>query len=236
MNGQRFFDNIKDVYRRIAHAAMRAGRGPEDVRLVAVTKGVRPEYVVSAIYSGLREFGENRIQEGEKKIGHCAEQVGDARLIWHFIGALQKNKVKKAVQLFDLIHSVDSVELAELIDLHAGAIGKKQNVLLEVKLSEEETKHGVERKAFEGLLRRSAGLSNIKVKGLMTIPPYFEDPEGARPYFRDLRLLRDEADSKGFSLPELSMGMSGDFEVAIAEGATIVRVGTAIFGPREAKA
>ena len=154
------------------------------------------------------------------------------KIYWHLIGHLQKNKVKTAVSLFDMIHSVDSLELAEEIDSHAAKTGKQQRILIQVKLSEEETKHGVAEKDLFELVRKAAALAHVKLEGLMTLPPFFDDPERARPYFRKLSDLRKEAEGKGFRLPELSMGMSHDFEVAIEEGATMVRVGTAIFGER----
>ena len=172
------------------------------------------------------------MQEAQKKIKSDALRVCDGRPYWHLIGHLQKNKVKTAVAWFDLIDSVDSLELAEEIDSQAAVIGKVQRVLIQVKLSEEETKHGVAENDFLDLVRKITVLCNVKLVGLMTMPPFFDEPERARPYFKRLSGLRKEAEKKGFRLPELSMGMSNDFEVAIEEGATMVRVGTAIFGER----
>lgn len=149
------------------------------------------------------------------------------------IGHLQKNKAKTAVQLFEVIHSLDSPGLAELLNKHAGKAGKIQRVLIEVKLSSEDTKHGVAKENLISLIESVSGMKNLKLEGLMTIPPFFENPETARPYFRNLRYLRDEAGKKGFKLPELSMGMTNDYEVAILEGATMVRIGTGIFGERK---
>ncbi len=230
-------DNISDIYKRISHAAMRAGRNPEDVRLIAVTKTVGIAKIMEAVDAGLRIFGENRVQEAKTKIENLARlSTADYQLPtieWHLIGHLQKNKAKYAVQLFDLIQSVDSGELASEIDRQAEKTGKIQDVLIEVKLSHEGTKHGVSRSGLTGLLEAANEMKHLNLKGLMTIPPFFDNPREARPYFRELRELRDKAVSEGFSLPELSMGMSGDFEVAIEEGATMVRIGTAIFGERE---
>ncbi|MBI5212158.1 MAG: YggS family pyridoxal phosphate-dependent enzyme [Nitrospirae bacterium] len=236
--------NASDILRRMSHAAMRAGRSPDAVRLVAVTKTVDAETIKKAVDAGLRCLGENRVQEAQKKISNLKSQVtpptpplnkgGSIEGVeWHLIGHLQKNKSKYAVQLFDLIHTVDSIDLAEELNRQAEKAGKIQRILVQVKLSEEETKHGVSEKELMPLLEKIKGLRNLKLEGLMTMPPYFEDAEKARPYFKRLRDIRDEAERCGFKLPELSMGMSGDFEVAIEEGATMVRIGTAIFGERK---
>jgi pyridoxal phosphate enzyme (YggS family) len=232
MKSESLLDNISGVYKRISHAAMRAGRNPEDVKLIAATKTVSVERIITAIDAGLRVFGENRVQEAQKKILSEELRAAGVRVDWHLIGHLQGNKVKYAIQLFDLIHSVDSEELAREIDRNAEKIGKVQDVLVEVKLSREETKHGVPRTGLSGLLTSMRGLKHLNLLGLMTIPPFFDDPDQARPYFRELRELREGMTAEGFDLPELSMGMSGDFEAAIEEGATMVRVGTAIFGER----
>ena len=216
----------------MAQAAMRAGREPSEVRLIAVTKTVDIDLIRKAVDIGLRELGENRVQEAQKKISNLKSEISNSKIIWHLIGHLQKNKVKTAVGLFDLIHSVDSLELAEEINSQSAKIGKVQRVLIQVKLSEEETKHGAAENDLFALLRKITALGNVKPEGLMTMPPFFDEPERARPYFRRLSELRKEAEKKGFRLPELSMGMSNDFEVAIEEGATMVRVGTAIFGER----
>ena len=228
-------NNIKDVYRKISHAAMRAGRCPSEVKLIAVSKGVDSEVVKNAVENGLRDLGENRIQEAEEKIAIIKACLPDSKVIWHLIGHLQKNKAKTAVKLFDMIHSVDSLELAVLLDKYAGETGKKQKILLQVKLSDEESKYGILQgyliEALSGIMR----LNNLQVEGLMTVPPYFDDPEKVRPFFRTLRELKDKAVQAGFGLTQLSMGMSNDFEVAIEEGATMVRVGTAIFGERSYK-
>ncbi len=223
---------MKDVYRRISHAAMRAGRSPEEVKLIAVSKGVVAETIKTAVENGIREFGENRIQEAQDKITFIASSLPEARVKWHLIGHLQKNKAKSAVNLFDMIHSVDSPELAGLLNRYAGEAGKKQKILLQIKLSDEESKYGMLKEHLIEILDGIRHLENLQVEGLMTIPPYFDDPEMVRPFFRELRELKDKAVQAGFGLSELSMGMSNDFEVAIEEGATMVRVGTAIFGER----
>jgi pyridoxal phosphate enzyme (YggS family) len=232
MDEIQLLENLKGIYREMAHAAMRAGREPSKVRLIAVTKTVDIDLIRKAVDIGIREFGENRVQEAQKKIKSNKLSVATESIHWHLIGHLQKNKVKTAVGLFDLIHSVDSVELAEEINSQAAKIGKRQRVLIQVKLSEEETKHGVAENDLFGLAREISAFGNLKLEGLMTLPPFFEDPEKARPYFRKLSGLRNEAAQRNLGLPELSMGMSHDFEVAIEEGATMVRVGTAIFGER----
>lgn len=224
--------NIKDVYRNIANAAMKAGRDPHDITLIAVTKTVEPDLIVKAVEIGLRVFGENRMQEAQKKITSNELKGISEKITWHMIGHLQKNKVKPAVELFDVIQSADSLELAGEINRHAEKAGKIQRVLIQVKLSDEESKHGISREKIIELLGAMKKMENLKVMGLMTIPPYFVDAQMARPYFRELRELRDKAEEVGFHLPELSMGMSNDFGVAIEEGATMVRVGTAIFGER----
>lgn len=225
-------ENIKNVFRKISSAAIRSGRNPFDVRLITVTKTVDIERIKEAIELGLRIFGENKIQEAKEKISALKSQTLSSGIEWNLIGHLQKNKAKTAVQLFDLIQSIDSVGLAEEINKYAGKEGKTQRVLIQVKLSEEETKHGIPREDLMDLIRFISGMKNLKLEGLMTMPPFFDNPEMARPYFRKLRELRDDAERSGYNLPELSMGMTNDFEVAILEGATMVRVGTGIFGER----
>jgi len=216
-------ENISIIYRRMSHAAMRAGRSPEDVRLVAVSKTVEADLVREAVEAGQRLFGESRVQEALAKAGELA----GLGIEWHMVGHLQKNKAKAAVGLFEAIHSVDSAELLRLIDRHAGQAGKRQRIFLEMNLSGEESKHGAGESALPALVEESAGLENVSVEGLMTIPPYSEEPEDSRAYFRRLRDLAGR-----YGLKELSMGMTNDFEVAIEEGATLVRIGTAIFGER----
>lgn len=226
-------NEVKAVYRRISHAAMKAGRGPEEIELVAVTKTVDVDMLQRAVEIGLREFGESRVQEARGKILDLKSLFPDSRITWHLIGHLQKNKAKMAVELFDLIHSVDSVGLAEALNEHARQVDKIQRILVQVKLAEEETKHGIAKNKVLECLERLEEMKNLKTEGLMTIPPFFDDPGMSRPYFRKLREIRDEAEEEGFTLKELSMGMTNDFEVAIEEGATIVRIGTAIFGERQ---
>jgi pyridoxal phosphate enzyme (YggS family) len=232
MEDRMLLERIKDVYRKISSAVIRSGRNPFDVKLIAVTKTVPLERIKAAADLGLRVFGENRVQEAQEKIAACRSQCPDCTIEWHMIGHLQKNKAKTAVQLFEVIHSLDSIELAGLLNKHAEEAGKVQRVLIEVKLSSEDTKHGVAKENLISLMESVSGMKNLKLEGLMTVPPFFDDPETARPYFRNLRYLRDEAEKKGFRLPELSMGMTNDYEVAILEGATMVRIGTGIFGER----
>lgn len=235
--------NLKTVNEKVSRSASRAGRNSDDVKLVAVTKTVELPKIIEAVKAGVLFLGENRVQEAEKKVKSYELRVtppapplskGGLKggVEWHLIGHLQKNKVKTAVRLFDLIHTIDSIDLADEVNKQAKNISKKQRVLLQVKLSDEATKHGALEKDMVKLLEAVSNMQNLKLEGLMTIPPFFDDPEQSRPYFRRLREIRDEASAKGFSLPELSMGMSNDFEVAIEEGATMVRIGTAIFGER----
>lgn len=219
---------ISSIFKKMTYAALRVGRDPSEVKLVAVTKSQPLNKIKEAADLGLRVFGENRVQEAKIKI----EQLREFDIEWHMIGHLQTNKVKDAVKYFELIHSVDSEKLAMIINKEAQKIGKIQRVLIQVKLSEEETKYGIAEEKVEELLKLCMKLESLKVEGLMTIPPYFEAPEDVRPYFRKLRQLRDSLVDKGYPLNELSMGMSHDFEIAIEEGATMVRIGTALFGQR----
>jgi pyridoxal phosphate enzyme (YggS family) len=224
-------ENLKTVMDRIASAAKRAGRTPSSVGLVVVTKTVDVEKIREATAAGASILGENRVQEAKEKI----EKLGQIAH-WHLIGHLQTNKAKYAVKLFGLIHSVDNLELAKELDKQAAKINKVQDVLIEVNIAGEAAKAGVAMDGAASLIREAAKLKNISIKGLMTMPPYSENPEDSRPYFRELRKLAAgirKEDIPGVSLQELSMGMSGDFEVAVEEGATMVRVGTAIFGERK---
>jgi pyridoxal phosphate enzyme (YggS family) len=219
--------NLEEVRGRLAAAAHKAGRDPAQVRLVAVSKTVPLERIKEAVAAGQRLFGENYLQEARAKI----EALGQAAS-WHFIGHLQSNKAKAAVELFALIHGVDRLKLAAALEAAAAQIGKVQEILIQVNLAAEASKSGAAPEAAAGLLREISRLPHLRVRGLMTMPPFL-DPEAVRPYFRALRKLRDQLqDSCGLPLPELSMGMSGDYEVAVEEGATLVRVGTAIFGSR----
>jgi pyridoxal phosphate enzyme (YggS family) len=219
--------NLEEVRHRITAAAQKAGRDPAQVRLVAVSKTMPVELIREAVAAGQRLFGENYLQEARAKI----EALGQAAS-WHFIGHLQSNKAKAAVALFELIHGVDRLKLARALDAAAAALGKMQDILIQVNLAGEASKSGGSPEAAPELLRQISLLPNLRVLGLMTMPPFLA-PEALRPYFRELRELRDRIqDLTGRPLPELSMGMSGDYEVAVEEGATLVRVGTAIFGSR----
>jgi pyridoxal phosphate enzyme (YggS family) len=222
--------NIVRVRNAIADAASRSGREASAVRLMAVTKTVDDERIMEAIAAGVDMIGESYVQEAKRKI----EKMG-RRLEWHMIGYLQSNKAKYAVRLFDMIHSVDRIELARELDRRAKAVGNVMKILIEVNISGEETKSGVPYKDAMQLIREVASLDNLSVQGLMTMPPWFDDPEDARPYFVALRELRDriiDENVNRIEMRELSMGMSGDYEVAVEEGATIVRVGRTIFGER----
>lgn len=223
-------ENFKVVMARIAAAAKRAGRDPSSVRLVVVTKTVDQDRIHEAVATGAAILGENRVQEAKEKI----EALGRIAN-WHLIGHLQTNKAKYAVKLFDLIHSVDNLELAAEIDRQAAKIGKVQDILIEVNIAGEASKAGMAVRDAPVLVREAAKLKNISIRGLMTMPPYSENPEDSRPYFSVLRELAEtiaKENISNVSMRELSMGMSGDFEVAVEEGATLVRVGTAIFGSR----
>lgn len=225
-------DALNNVRDKINNSAVKAGRNPEDIKLIAVSKTVELPKIVAAVKAGASILGENRIQEARNKITELRAENPYLKPEWHLIGNLQKNKVKIAVQLFDLIHSLDSVELAEALNNYSDKAGKKQRVLVQVKLSDEITKHGVPERDVIQLVQKVTEMKHLQIDGLMTIPPFFDDIEKTRPYFRKLRELRDKLSSEGLDLSELSMGMSGDFKVAIEEGATMVRVGTAIFGER----
>lgn len=223
-------DNLKTVLDKIHIASLKAGRDPLSVRLVAVSKTKPADLVDEAARSGQLLFGENYVQELMAKAGEVSERVE-----WHFIGHLQSNKVRQIAGLVTMVHSVDRYSLAEEIDRQWGKIGLACNILIEVNMAGEETKSGTTATEVLGLVRRASLLPHVRVRGLMTMPPFFDDPEGARPYFRELRLLGETIAAEhipGVEMTELSMGMSGDFEAAIAEGATLVRVGTAIFGER----
>ncbi len=224
--------NVAAVRERIAQAADRAKRKPEEITLIAVSKGVSAEAIREAWGAGVRHFGESRVQEWESK----APQLEDLDAIWHLVGHLQRNKAARAIHLFHTIDSLDSLPLAQRLDAAAGD-GRRIPVLLEIRLDPRSTKAGCEpaeaARMAEGLLL----LPHLEWRGLMTIPPLAEDPESARAVFRRLREIRDGLSRQfGTPLAELSMGMSGDFEVAVEEGATQVRIGTAIFGSRPAKA
>jgi PLP dependent protein len=220
-------ENLAEVQARISKAIQKSGRNPDSVRLIAVSKQVGISEIEEARIAGASIFGENKIQDAIPKV----KQFEDAS--WHFIGHLQKNKVKFLDKCFDLIHSVDSLELAEKISKQCKSENRMQSVLLQVNVSGETVKFGMEPGDLKKQLISFSQLQGIRVEGLMTIPPNDADPENSRKHFARLRELRDQYEKQnGISLQQLSMGMTNDFEVAIEEGATMVRVGTAIFGPR----
>ena len=225
-------ENLVQVKRCIIEAAKRAGRDPSGVRLLAVTKEQSDATVAKGIQAGMTLLGENKVQEASGKIEAFGRKNG---LEWHFIGRLQKNKVKFIFDLFDLIHSVDSLALAEAFHKKAQKIGSCMPILLQVNISGEKSKLGIDPLDLPREIRKFAKLEGVKISGLMTIPPFDRDPETSRPYYARLRELRDTCSSLNIPricLDELSMGMSNDYEVAIEEGATLVRVGTGLFGPR----
>jgi len=217
--------NIEEVKERINRACQRAGRSADEVTIVAVTKMVEPSAIATAFKLGIRHFGENRVQEAVEKIGQLSQL--EPHPTWHMVGHLQSNKAKVAVEIFDIIHSIDSVRLAEVI---SRCTQRTLPVLLEVNVSGEASKNGFPLAEVEPALEEITGLPKLEVKGLMTIAPLVADAEQVRPVFRKLRSLRDS-----FGLEHLSMGMTDDFEVAVEEGATLVRIDRAIFGEREAK-
>ena len=217
--------NIDQVRERIARACQRVGRSPEEVTIVAVTKTVESSAIATAFELGIRHFGENRVQEAEAKIGQLSGLK--PRPTWHMVGHLQTNKAKVAVEIFDIIHSVDSIRLAEVISRRAE---RTIPILLEANVAGEASKSGFSLAEVEPALEAIARLPQLEIRGLMTIAPMVADAEQVRPVFRQLRSLRDS-----LGLKQLSMGMTDDFEVAIEEGATLVRIGRAIFGEREAK-
>lgn len=224
---------LEEVWRRIERAARLSGRSPEEVKLVAVSKTHAPPLLREAAQAGVLEFGENRVQEADAKIAALGRGGG---MRWHLIGHLQANKARRAARLFDLIHTVDTVALITRLERACVEDRRERlDVLLQVDLAGEATKSGAQEAELPALAEALNACASVRCKGLMTLPPYFEDVEQVRPYFRRLRELRDEWRARGLfgdSAGELSMGMSHDFEAAIAEGATLVRVGTAIFGER----
>ncbi len=220
-------DRLLLVQDRIRAAASRVGRQASSVTLVAVSKAMPLDVIREGVEAGITILGENRVQEARDKIAalpHVAR--------WHLVGHLQTNKAKLAIQLFELIHSLDSLKLAQILDRLGQELAKPMRCLIEVNLGGEQSKSGMTEDGVRPLLEGAAGLRRLRIEGLMAIPPFLPDPEQIRPYFRRLRTLRDKLRDEGFALDELSMGMTHDFEVAIEEGATLVRIGTAIFGPR----
>ena len=232
-------ENLLGVIERIEMAARRVGRDPKEIKLVAVSKTVDATRIKEAIEAGASILGENYVQEAQKKIEEigrpaCTERCGEGRSVaWHFIGHLQSNKAKYAVRLFDMIHSIDSLSLAEELNRRAEQVGQVAKVMIEVNISGEATKFGTDEEKVFSIVRGILNLGRLSLEGLMTMPPYFDLPEMSRPYYTELRELKERMVREGIPLKELSMGMSNDFEVAIEEGATYVRVGTAIFGERK---
>jgi PLP dependent protein len=227
-------ENVARVRERMAAAAHLAGRDPKEIALMAVSKKVSAQKIQEAYAAGVRLFGENRVQEFAAKAGNLAN-LGKAE--WHMIGQLQSNKAAKAVELFDAVDSVDSVRLAERLDASAGQMGKKISILIEINAGDEAAKGGVAAGSaeFEEILAGASRWEQLEIRGLMSIPPFAENPEKTRPYFSELRRLRDQIMARRLArvrMDVLSMGMSHDFEIAIEEGSTCVRVGTAIFGER----
>jgi pyridoxal phosphate enzyme (YggS family) len=221
-------ENLLRVRERIEKAARKAGRDSNEIELVAVSKTVETDRIKEAIEAGIAILGENYVQEAQKKIEEIGRPVS-----WHFIGHLQSNKAKYAVRLFDMIHALDSVSLGEELNRRAEQSDRVMKVMIEVNLSKEVTKFGTDEEMMLNLAKRIQTLRHLSLEGLMTMPPYFDSPEMSRPYYIALRELKEKMAKEGIPMKELSMGMSNDFEIAIEEGATFVRVGTAIFGPRK---
>jgi len=221
-------ENLEKVHQRIRAACDRADREPNSITLLAVAKTQPPEMVKAAADLGLLWFGENKVQEAKAKIPSCP-----GKLRWHFIGHLQSNKCRDAVELFEMVQSVDSLPLAQELNKRAEQAGRRLPVLMEVNLAGEANKFGYRPEQLLAELPQLNSLPRLEIHGLMTVPPWSEEPEKARPHFHRLRELKSRCEQVlGAPLPHLSMGMSGDFEIAIEEGATMVRVGTALFGPR----
>ena len=223
-------DSIDEVERRIAEACRRSGRNREDVRLVAVSKKFPLAVILEANRLGLRDFGENYAQELRDKQREAGSGA-TGTLRWHFIGALQRNKAKYVVGKADLVHAVDNMALVAELDKRAAAAGTRVRALVEIN-GGEDSKNGIRGIDLQEFLESASGFRNVSLEGLMIMPPYFEDPEMSRPWFSELREMRDKVSGEFPGIQELSMGMSNDFEVAIEEGATILRVGSAVFGPR----
>ncbi len=227
-------ERLDEIRSRLAAALELSSREQQNVKMVAVSKSHPAWLVKAASELGVADFGENRIQELEKK----APALEELALSWHMIGHLQRNKVRQAVQICDVIQSVDSLPLLERINRIAGELGREPKLLIQVDLAGESAKTGLPPSVLPEVLKHGADLEHVEIRGLMLMPPFFDDPEHARPYFRKLRDLRDQMNDDGAAkapLTELSMGMSRDFDIAISEGATIVRIGTGIFGDRELK-
>jgi PLP dependent protein len=226
--------NIALVRERIEKAAKRSKRNPEDITLVCVTKTAEPKQIEEALSAGVVDIAENRVQAALSKYSHLGNKARDAR--WHMIGHLQTNKVSKSLKIFNTIHSLDSVKLANEINRHAGLTGKSVDCFVEVNISQEQSKYGILPTDIFAFMKRLSSLEHIRIIGLMAMAPFVDRAEHARPYFRKMRLLRDELsihDIKNSGIKELSMGMTQDFEIAIEEGATFIRVGSAIFSEQD---
>lgn len=224
-------NNLDDIQGKILSACKKSGRNPEEIKLIAVTKTIDTEIINESILKGVTAIGENKVQEITRKFDHIETSVE-----WHLIGHLQSNKVKYIIDKVDLIHSVDSVKLATEINKRAKGINKKMEILVQVNVADEDSKFGIESKDVKGFVEQLSNLENIEVKGLMTIAPFDVEPENVRMYFRELKTLFDKLSQE--SLPNvnmkyLSMGMTNDFEIAIEEGANILRIGTGIYGKRD---
>ena len=223
--------NLNEVYEKIKENAKKVNRDPSKIRLVAVGKNHPPKKIIEALKSGHNIFGENRVQELLDK----HELFFDQDIKWHFIGHLQKNKVKYLMKIkqLEMIESIDSIDIAKEVNQEAGKANRKIKILLQVNIAKDPNKFGFTKKDLEQSLNKISKLENIEVKGLMTITPYYDDPENARSDYKELKNLMNKLNDKGFNLQELSMGMSNDYHIAVQEGATLVRVGTAIFGKRK---
>ncbi|HOJ10544.1 MAG TPA: YggS family pyridoxal phosphate-dependent enzyme [Clostridiales bacterium] len=225
-------DNINNIKEKVAAAAQRAGRNPDEIRIIAVTKNVEPLRILEAINAGILDLGENRVQELVDKITVINRDIN-----WHMIGHLQKNKVKYIIDKIKMIHSLDNIELAREINVRAEKVQRVIDVLIQVNVAEEETKYGIYRHQLMDFIKEISNYRNIRVKGLMTIAPKVQDPNDVRPVFQELRKIFIDISRKNIDnidMDFLSMGMSNDFEVAIEEGANIIRIGTSIFGKRTA--
>ena len=225
-------DNLENINKQIVDTAVSCGRRPDTIQLIAVSKIKNVDTIMEAVHAGAGHLGENYIQEAVEKI----DIIGKDSACWHFIGHLQSNKARPAVEYFEYIHTVDTFKLAREINRQAKKINKIQKILLQVNISEETTKSGTGRKEAVELAEQISGLENVSLQGLMCMPPYFSDPEQARIYFKQLAQIKQDITMRQFdtvSMEHLSMGMSNDFKVAIQEGATMVRVGTSIFGARD---
>ncbi len=226
--------NLENINKRIKASALRVNRDPDTIKLVAVSKRKTLDEILAAADCGQMHFGENYVQEAQEKVAQAGNRK---KICWHYIGHLQTNKAKKAAELFDVIETIDRFKLAKSLDTHLAAMNKNLSVLIQVNIGRESQKSGVLPEYSAELVEQVSSCRHLTVKGLMTITPYSGDPEASRPYFRKLKTLADEMTSHGLFSEvkeiELSMGMTSDFDVAIEEGATIIRVGTAIFGARD---